>query len=67
MSNIEQRIQIENMRAKEAHKYLGVGLSTLWLFVKQEKIKTIKLSDRVTIFTKSNLDAFIASRIDEVV
>ena len=55
------------MRAKEAHKYLGVGLSTLWLYVKQEKIKAIKLSDRVTIFTKSNLDAFIASRIDEVV
>ena len=67
MSNIQQIIKTENMRAKEAHKYLGVGLSTLWLYVKQEKIKAIKLSDRVTIFTKSNLDAFIASRIDEVV
>jgi len=66
MSNIQQIIETENMRAKEAHKYLGVGLSTLWLYVKQEKIKAIKLSDRVTIFTKSNLDAFIASRIDEV-
>jgi len=67
MNNIDKKIETENMRAKEAHKYLGVGLSTLWLYVKQEKIKAIKLSDRVTIFTKSNLDAFIASRIDEVV
>jgi len=53
---------MENLRPKEAHKYLGIGLSTLWLYVKQEKIKAIKLSDRVTIFKKSNLDAFIASR-----
>ena len=52
----------EHLRPKEAHKYLGIGLSTLWLYVKQEKIKAIKLSDRVTIFKKSNLDTFIASR-----
>ena len=53
-----------NMRAKEAHKYLGVGLSTLWLFVKQEKIKAYKLSDRVTIFKRSELDAFIDASIE---
>lgn len=50
---------IENMRAKEAHKYLGVGLSTLWSFVAQKRIKAYKISDRVTIFKKSELDAFI--------
>ena len=50
---------IQNMRAKEAHKYLGVGLSTLWLYVKQGKIKAYKLSDRVTIFKRSELEAFI--------
>jgi len=55
----------ENLRPKEAHKYLGIGLSTLWLYVKQDKIKAIKLSDRVTIFKKSDLDAFIVSCIDE--
>jgi len=47
------------MRAKDAHKYLGCGLSTLWLYVKQGKINTYKLSDRVTIFKKEDLDAFI--------
>ena len=56
----------EHLRPKEAHKYLGIGLSTLWLYVKQEKIKAIKLSDRVTIFKKSDLDAFIVSCIDKV-
>ncbi|MDD5360392.1 MAG: helix-turn-helix domain-containing protein [Sulfurovaceae bacterium] len=50
---------MENMRAKEAHKYLGVGLSTLWAYVAQSKIKAYKISDRVTIFKKSELDAFI--------
>ena len=51
-----------NLRPKEAHKYLGVGLSTLWLYVKQGKLKPIKLSDRITIFKKSDLDTFINSK-----
>ena len=49
----------QNFRAKEAAKYLGVGLSTIWHYVKQGKIKAYKLSDRVTIFKKEDLDAFI--------
>jgi len=49
----------ENLRAKEASKYLACGVSTLWLWVKQGKIKAYKLSDRVTIFKRSELDAFI--------
>lgn len=51
----------ENMRAKEAHKFLSIGLSTLWAFVAQKKIKAYKLSDRVTIFKRSELEAFINS------
>jgi len=49
----------KNFRPKEAAKYLGVGLSTIWHYAKQGKIKTYKLSDRVTIFKKEDLDAFI--------
>jgi len=49
----------EHMRAKEAHKYLAIGLSSLWLLVKQGKIKAYKISDRVTIFKKEELDRFI--------
>jgi excisionase family DNA binding protein len=51
--------QVENMRAKEASRYLACGVSTLWLWVKQGKFKAYKLSDRVTIFKRSELDAFI--------
>lgn len=63
-NNIPQ--QAENMRAKEAHKYLGIGLSTLWAFVAQKKIKAYKLSDRVTIFKRSELEAFINASVEEV-
>lgn len=53
----------EYKRAKKASQYMGIGVSTLWLFSKQKKIKAIKLSDRVTVWAKSDLDAFIASRM----
>lgn len=51
-----------NLRPSEASHYLGVGLSTLWYYVKQGKIKSIKLSPRVTIFKKEELDNFIAQK-----
>ena len=51
----------QNLRAKEASKYLGIGLSTLWLYAKQGKLNPIKLSKRVTIFKKAELDNFIDS------
>jgi len=57
--NYTQTQTPQNLRAKEASKYLSIGLSTLWLYVKQGKLKPIKLSKRVTIFEKSNLDEFI--------
>ena len=53
----------QHLRAKEASKYLGIGLSTLWLYVKQGKIKPIKLSKRVTVFKKIELDDFVNSCI----
>jgi len=61
MSNTDNKAlhQVENMRAKEASKYLTCGVSTLWLWVKQGKIKAYKVSDRVTIFKRSELEAFI--------
>ena len=51
----------ENFRDKQASQYLGVGVSTVWLYVKQGKLHPVKLSPRVTIFKKSDLDAFINS------
>lgn len=51
----------ENFRPREAAQYLSIGLSTVWLFAKQGKLHPVKLSDRVTIFTREDLDAFIAA------
>ncbi|WP_298693582.1 helix-turn-helix domain-containing protein [uncultured Sulfuricurvum sp.] len=51
----------EHFRDKQAAQYLGVGVSTVWLYAKQGKLHPIKLSPRVTIFKKSDLDALIDS------
>ena len=37
-------------RAKELAIYLGVGLSTIWRWTKQSKIRAHQLSKGVTIF-----------------
>jgi len=37
-------------RAKELAEYLGVGLSTIWLYAKQGKITPQRVSSRVTVF-----------------
>jgi len=58
-------IQI-NMRPKQASQYLGCGISTVWLYAKQGKITPIKLSERVTIFKKEDLDNFIDKCSEEV-
>ena len=38
------------MRAKQLAEHLGIGLSTVWLYAKQGKITSKKISDRVTLF-----------------
>lgn len=53
---------MENFRDKQVALYLGIGLSTVWLYAKQGKLHPIKLSPRVTIFKKSDLDAFIEAQ-----
>ena len=37
------------LRPKQAAQYLGIGLSTFWLYVNKGMIKTTKLSERVTV------------------
>ncbi len=55
-------IQKEYFRAKEAAGYLGIGLSTVWLFAKQGLLKPIKITERVSVFRKKDLDEFVESR-----
>jgi len=48
-------------RPKEAAAYLGVGLSTIWLYIAQKKLTARKLSGRVTVIAKSDLDALLGN------
>lgn len=52
------------LRDKQAAAWLGIGCSTVWLYVKQGKLKSIKLSPRVTVFAVSDLEAFVQSRMN---
>lgn len=44
------------MRAKQLAKYLSIGLSTVWLLNKKGMIKSIKLSERVTVFNVAEVE-----------
>ncbi len=44
------------MRAKQLAEHLGIGLSTVWLYVKQGKITPKKISDRVTVFEVAEVE-----------
>lgn len=46
-------------RAKEVSHLLGIGLSTVWLYSNQGKLKPIRLSSRVTVFSIEDINSFI--------
>lgn len=59
-----EHIMAEHFRDKQAAQYLGVSTSTIWLYAKQGKLHPVRLSPRVTIFSRGDLDAFIASQME---
>lgn len=59
-----QQLKIrQHLRDKQAAAWLGVGISTIWLYVRQGKLKSIKLSPKVTVFSVSDLEEFVQSRV----
>lgn len=44
------------MRAKELSKHLSISLATVWLYTKQGKITSKKLSERVTVFNVEEVE-----------
>ena len=48
------------LRAPAAAATLGVSKSTIWRYVRQGKLTAVKLSDRVTGFRQSEIQALIA-------
>jgi len=54
------------IRIKDVMKKTGLARSTIWLWVKEEKIpKPIKLSERVTVWKESDIDEWMESKIDQ--
>ena len=47
---MKKNITPKFMRANQLAKYLGLGLSTVWLYAKQGKITPKKISAKVTLF-----------------
>lgn len=67
MSITQRYIEQEQLRAKDVAVYLGIGLSTVWLFAKQGKLRPVKLGARTTVFLKSEIDEWVENcRRDEV-
>jgi len=50
-------------RPAEAAVYLGISLSTFWLYVKRGRLVTTKISDRVTIVSREQLDKLLGGEI----
>ena len=46
----ELQIEKKYVRAKGVAEHFKIGLSTVWLYKKQGKIKSFKLSKKVTLF-----------------
>lgn len=44
------------MRAEQLARHLGVGKSTIWLWYKQGKICSKKISPRVTVFEVAEVE-----------
>lgn len=46
-------------RIPDAAKHMSIAVSTAWLYIKQGKLHTIKLSPRVTVIDIDELNRFI--------
>jgi excisionase family DNA binding protein len=51
------------IRAKQAAEYLGIPLSTFYQLVSQGVLpKAFKLTDRISLYRRADLDAVLANR-----
>ncbi|WP_198304188.1 helix-turn-helix domain-containing protein [Arcobacter vandammei] len=58
MKNIERP---RFLRAKELADYLCIGESTVWYYLKIGKIKSIKISPKVTLFNVAEVEEALCS------
>lgn len=62
-NKIERKDLREYLRVKETAAYLGCGIATVWRKTKNDPTfpKPIKLSERVTVWKLSEIEAWINS------
>ncbi|ATB68519.1 DNA-binding protein [Sulfurospirillum diekertiae] len=60
---MKNQMEKEFFRPKEAAQFLCIGLSTLWLHIKNNKIKTLKPSPKTTIISREELLSFLNSHV----
>ena len=53
---MENTIKPKFLRAKGIAKHFGIGESTFWYYVKKGKIKSKKISERVTLFDVNDVE-----------
>ncbi len=49
-------------RPKQVAQNYGVGLSTIWLYIKQGKLKASKISEKVTVLDTEELELFFRGK-----
>lgn len=50
-------------RPKQAAQNYGVGLSTIWLYIKQGKLTATKISEKVTVLDTQELEQFFKGAV----
>lgn len=56
----------QKMRAKQVAKEFSIGVSTLWKYVKDGKIKAYRVTDGVTVFDKEEIIIFFSGKSQNV-
>ena len=58
---IEERYNAKKkyLRAKEVAEYMGIGLTTVWLYAREGKLTPKKISARVTVFSIEEIEKLI--------
>jgi excisionase family DNA binding protein len=63
--NVEKDINsLELLRPKEVAEYLNLGLSTVYQYTVQGKLTRYRLSKKVTVYKKSDLDEFLKNALN---
>lgn len=58
------QVEIFWLRPKDAAKYLSVSESCIWQLLKRGDLTSYKLSPKVTVLKKSELDEYVQSRMN---